>query len=136
MTILTLQWIILIVVSLGLIIISPVARNAAGFFTGTSKNNKQPGFLLLTSSLVISWIFAKSITNAANLGLEFGMVGGLAYAVYYFSFLIAGIVIYQLRVKGGFQSLHHFLSSQYGRSAILLFSLLISIRLFNEVWSN
>lgn len=136
MTILTLQWIILIVVSLGLIFISPVTRNASGFFTGASKYNKQPGFLILTSSLVISWIFAKSITNAANLGLEFGIVGGLAYAVYYFSFLVAGIVIYQLRVKGGFQSLHHFLSSQYGRSAILLFSLLISIRLFNEVWSN
>ncbi len=132
----SIQWIILLLVSIGLVGISPIARNAAGFFAGVSKSNTQPGFFLLTSSLVISWIFAKSITNAANLGLEFGIVGGLAYAVYYFSFLVAGIVIYQLRMKGGFQSLYHYLSSQFGRSAILLFSLLISIRLFNEVWSN
>lgn len=136
MTTITLQWIILLLVSIGLVGISPIARSASGFFSGVSKSNTQPGFFLLTSSLVISWIFAKSITNAANLGMEFGIVGGLAYAVYYFSFLVAGIVIYQLRVKGGFHSLHQFLSSQFGRSAILLFSLLISIRLFNEVWSN
>lgn len=136
MTTLTLQWIILLLVSLGLVGVSPRVRSAAGFFAGVSKTNTRPGFFLLTSSLVISWIFAKSITNAANLGMEFGIVGGLAYAVYYFSFLVAGLVIYQLRVKGGFHSLHHFLSSQFGRSAILLFSLLVSIRLFNEVWSN
>ncbi len=91
---------------------------------------------MLTSSLVIAWIFAKSITNAANLGLEFGIVGGLAYAMYYFSFLVGGIIIYQLRAKGNFESIHHFLRSKYGSNAVRLFSLLIGFRLYNEVWSN
>lgn len=136
MSTLALQWLLLILVSIGLVAVSPVARTRSGFFAGTGSGNSMPGFLLLTSSLVISWIFAKSITNAANLGLEFGIVGGLAYGVYYLSFLVAGVIIYQLRVKGGFESLHQFLSSRFGRSALLLFSLLIGIRLFNQVWSN
>jgi Na+/proline symporter len=91
---------------------------------------------MLTGSLIISWIFAKSITNAANLGLEFGLVGGVAYAGYYLSFAVAGLIIYKLRTVGGFTSIHHFLTDRYGRKAVALFSVLISFRLFNEVWSN
>ena len=34
--------------------------------------------LILLTSFFISWIFAKSVTNAANLGYSFGIVGGLA----------------------------------------------------------
>jgi hypothetical protein len=90
----------------------------------------------LTSSLVISWLFAKSITNAANLGLAFGLVGGVAYGAYYLSFGVAGWVIYRMRTVGGFTSIHHFLSSRFGKGAMVLFSLLICFRLFNEVWSN
>ncbi|MCB0298044.1 MAG: sodium:solute symporter, partial [Calditrichaeota bacterium] len=96
----------------------------------------QPGFWILTFSLVISWLFAKSITNAANLGMSFGIVGGLAYAMYYFSFLTAGIIIYRMRKEGGFRSLHEFLSGKFGAGAMAVFSLVISIRLLNEVWSN
>ncbi len=96
----------------------------------------KPSVWMLTGSLVISWIFAKSITNAANLGLSFGLVGGVAYAAYYLSFAVAGVIIYQLRTQGSYKSIHHFLNSRFGRGAILLFSVLIGIRLFNEVWSN
>ena len=130
-----LQWILLIGSSLLIFFISPWARTKEDFFRG-SKNEQAPGFWMLTSSLVISWLFAKSITNAANLGLSFGFVGGVAYAAYYLSFLVAGIIIYRMRTKGGFHSLHHFLQSKYGSSAVLIFSLLIGIRLLNEVWSN
>jgi len=91
---------------------------------------------MLMGSLVISWIFAKSITNAANLGLDYGIVGGVAYAAYYFSFAVAGIVIYQMRIHGKYTSIHHFLTSKFGKSAVAVFSILIAIRLFNEVWSN
>lgn len=63
-------------------------------------------------------------------------MGGVAYAAYYLSFLVAGLIIYQLRTKGGFRSIHHFLESRYGQGAIILFSILIGFRLFNEVWSN
>ena len=131
----SIQWILIIGSSLILFWIAPWAKTSNDFFRG-SKLEKEPGFWMLTSSLVISWLFAKSITNAANLGLSFGLVGGVAYATYYLSFLTAGIIIYRMRVQGGFRSLHHFLNSRYGKGGVILFSILISFRLLNEVWSN
>jgi Na+/proline symporter len=117
-------------------LISPLSKTTKEFFRATSISEKTPNVWLLTSSLVISWIFAKSITNAANLGMAFGFVGGVAYAAYYLSFLVAGIVIYKMRTKGGFTSLHQFLQTKFGKPAVIFFSLLIAFRLFNEVWSN
>tara|TARA_B100001146_G_scaffold225193_1_gene247572 strand:- start:54115 stop:55443 length:1329 start_codon:yes stop_codon:yes gene_type:complete len=129
------QW-ILVVASSGLLFwLSPWAKTPAQFFQAAQGKIK-PNAWMLTGSLIISWIFAKSITNAANLGLEFGWVGGLAYAGYYLSFAVAGIIIYQLRTKGGFESIHQFLTQRFGKGAMALFSFLIVIRLFNEVWSN
>ncbi len=130
------QWVILILLGVAFYFLAPLTKSASSFFAGQSETDKAPGLLLLASSVVISWIFAKSITNAANLGESYGIVGGFAYAVYYFSFFTAGVIIYQMRKKGGFKSIHHFIRSKYGRVAVLLFSLLIGIRLFNEVWSN
>lgn len=130
------QWGLLVFATLFLYYISPKAVTNEGFFAGASIGDAKPNYFTLTFSLVISWIFAKSITNAANLGLSFGIVGGLAYAAYYFSFLVGGVVIYKLRVRGKFQSIHHFLNTKFGRSAIIIFSLLIGIRLLNEIWSN
>ncbi|MEJ7673099.1 MAG: hypothetical protein WKF59_10395 [Chitinophagaceae bacterium] len=57
----------------------------------------------------------KSIANAANLGLAYGIVGGLAYACllsFFFgrrdwSFIKCG-------VKGKFESIHQFLRTNYG----------------------
>ncbi|MBZ9731550.1 sodium:solute symporter [Salegentibacter sp. JZCK2] len=129
------QWWLLLVSSIVLFILSPLAKTNSEFFKA-SFHNKAPNAGMLTGSLIISWIFAKSITNAANLGLEFGIVGGVAYAGYYLSFAIAGFVIYKMRVTGGFKSIHQFLISKFGRGAVAMFSILISIRLFNEVWSN
>lgn len=129
------QWWLLLVSSILLYILSPLATNKAEFFKASFRN-KAPDAGMLTGSLIISWIFAKSITNAANLGLEFGIVGGVAYSGYYLSFAIAGFVIYKMRVNGGFKSIHQFLISRFGKGAVAIFSILISIRLFNEVWSN
>lgn len=129
-------WLLLIAFLLFFLWLSPNAKTVQTFFQAQSDRGEKPNALFLTSSLVISWIFAKSITNAANLGLAFGWVGGLGYAVYYLSFLVAGVVIYQLRTKGGFKSLHHFLQSRFGRGAVIVFSILVGFRLFNEVWSN
>ncbi len=133
--VLTYQWILVGLSSVLMFFIAPKAASAVDFFKGQRKN-KAPHFWILTSSLVISWLFAKSITNAANLGMSFGMVGGIAYAAYYLSFVVAGLTLYSLRVKGGFTSIHHFLSSTYGKGALLIFSILIAFRLFNEIWSN
>lgn len=121
--------------SILLIFLSPIARTARQFFAARSKG-KRPNFWVLTSSLIISWVFAKSIANASDLGFRFGITGGLAYAAYYASFLIAGIVIYRMRTVGKIRSIHSFLGSKFGRGALQLFSVVIAIRLFNEVWSN
>lgn len=129
------QWGLISVSSLILFFISPLAKTTSDFFKATHRK-KAPNVLMLTGSLIISWIFAKSITNAANLGLEFGIVGGVAYAAYYLSFAIAGILIYSIRTRGGYNSLHEFFTSRFGKNAMRVFSILIAIRLFNEVWSN
>ncbi len=63
-------------------------------------------------------------------------MGGVAYAGYYLSFLVAGFVIVSMRNKGGYRSIHHFLESKFGRSAVVVFTFLIIIRLYNEIWSN
>ncbi len=135
MTVLNWQWLILIAINILLFLISPWSNKANDFFRGSS-NDKQPNAFLLTSSLVICWLFAKSITNAADLGYQFGIVGGVAYSGYYFSFLVAGVIIYQMRTKGGFNSIHHFLQTKYGQGAIVIFTVLIGFRLLNEIWSN
>ncbi|MCP1383522.1 sodium:solute symporter family transporter [Runella salmonicolor] len=131
----TWQWVIMIGSSLLLFVVSPLTSKTNDFFKG-SKDNVPPNSLWLTSSLVISWLFAKSITNAADLGYAFGFVGGVAYAGYYLSFMVAGVLIYQMRIKGKFRSIHHFLETRYGEVAVGLFSLLIGFRLINEIWSN
>ncbi len=136
LSILNWQWILLLAFGILFFILAPFSKTKKEFFAAKTSKGNQPGYFILTASLLISWIFAKSITNAANLGLKFGIVGGITYSVYYLSFIVAGIIIYKLRTKGGFTSIHHFLKTRFGKAAIRLFSLLIGIRLFNEVWSN
>ncbi len=91
---------------------------------------------MLVASAAVTWIFAKSIANAASLADAFGVIGGIGYGFYYFSFLVAGVAIYFIRTRGGHTSLSGFLVSKYGVLAARLFLIAISIRLFNEVWSN
>ncbi|MEH6490960.1 sodium:solute symporter [Halopseudomonas sp.] len=116
--------------------LSPRSVTLGGFFNGEDSSGKPASPMLLTISIFISWIFAKSVTNAANLGAEFGLVGGLAYATYWLSIPLCGYVIYRLRRRFGATSMVSFLTSNYGRAAALAFSAAILIRLFNEVWSN
>jgi Na+/proline symporter len=130
------QWAMIVGLGLVLFAVSPYAKTTGDFFKAASGPQQAPNAVLLTGSLVIAWIFAKSITNAANLSLAFGFVGGVAYACYYLSFLVAGIVIYRLRVRGGFTSIHQFIGDKFGRNAVRVFTALVGIRLFNEVWSN
>ncbi len=117
-------------------VVSPHARTVSSFFAGTDNAGRPASAWALTCSVFISWIFAKSVTNAANLGAAFGVVGGLAYATYWLSIPVAGIVIYRLRTRHGAAGLVPFLISRYGKLAALGFALAIVIRLYNEVWSN
>jgi len=115
---------------------TPVKVSASEFFGGLSERGQAPGLWLLVSSAAISWIFAKSIDNAATLGGAFGITGSIGYAIYYLSFVTAAIALYFLRTKGGYRSIPEFLVSRYGKVCAKLFLLAISIRLLNEVWSN
>ena len=129
-------WGFLVVFGLVMLLVSPRARNEDSFFRGYDDKGKPSSQWMLTSSLFISWIFAKSVTNAANLGQTYGIVGGLAYAAYWLSIPMAGIVIYILRTRYGASGLVSFLTGRYGRTAALAFSAAILVRLYNEIWSN
>jgi Na+/proline symporter len=117
-------------------IVSPRSRTVSSFFAGTDDAGRPATEWALMCSIFISWIFAKSVTNAANLGAAYGIVGGLAYAAYWLSIPVAGMVIYWLRTRHGATGLVPFLISKYGRLAALAFTFAILIRLYNEVWSN
>jgi solute:Na+ symporter, SSS family len=116
--------------------LSPRARDEAGFFRGHDAQGRPASEWALMMSIFISWIFAKSVTNAANLGAAYGIVGGLAYATYWLSIPVAGLILYRIRTREGATGLVPFLISKYGRLAALAFSAAILVRLFNEVWSN
>jgi len=116
--------------------LTPHARSVSAFFRGTDNSGTPATGWALTCSIFISWIFAKSVTNAANLGAVHGIVGGLAYAAYWLSIPVAGLVIYWLRTRHGATGLVSFLITRYGRFAAIAFMLAILIRLYNEVWSN
>ncbi|PSP31076.1 MAG: Na+/proline symporter [Cyanobacteria bacterium SW_4_48_29] len=115
---------------------TPHRVSASEFFQGKSGRGKAPSLPILVASAAISWIFAKSIDNAASLASVFGVTGGIGYAIYYLSFVTAAVAIYYLRVRGDYQSLPDFIVDKYGSLCAKLFLVAIAIRLFNEVWSN
>ncbi len=129
------NWLFLVLYGLVMVFISPLATSEQEFFLG-ARPGRSVGFWPLASSALITWIFAKSITNAANLGHAFGIVGGIAYATYYLSFMVAGVIIYRIRTTTGHGSLASFLTERFGPGAAVAFTLAIVIRLYNEVWSN
>ncbi len=116
--------------------LAPAARSTAGFYFGHDETGRAASQWSLCASIFISWIFAKSVTNAANLGAAYGIVGGLAYACYWLSIPLAGWAIYRLRTRHGASGLVAFLTGRYGRLAALAFSAAILVRLYNEIWSN
>lgn len=115
---------------------APKKIDAKQFFSGQTSKNSDPAFWLVVASAAISWLFAKSIVNSADLTYAFGIWGGIGYATYYLSFFVAAFAIYFIRVRGGHKSLPGFLIYKYGSLAAKLFLIAIAIRLYNEVWSN
>src|SRR5919197_1348902 len=73
--------------------VAPRAEGHRGFLWARARDGGTPSTALLTASVLVTWIFAKSITNAANLGEKYGLVGGLAYAAWYLSIPAAAILI-------------------------------------------
>lgn len=119
-----------------MMILSPKHVTTEGFFHGKSNEGHEPTPTVLMLSIFISWIFAKSVTNAANLGAEYGFVGGLSYAIYWLCIPITGYALYRLRKHYAAKGMVSFLTKEYGQFASVAFSAAILIRLFNEIWSN
>jgi SSS family solute:Na+ symporter len=115
---------------------SPRRVSPGQFFTGAGEGGGAPSLRVLVFSCAITWIFAKSIANAASLGYAFGPIGGVGYAIYYLSFAVAAFAIYFIRTRGGHHSLPGFLVAKYGPFCARMFLIAIAVRLFNEVWSN
>ncbi len=129
-------WILLALYGVALINLAPRSRDRAGFYEGKSRAGRPPTTAWLFGSLFIAWIFAKSVTNAANLGAELGLPGAVAYAAYWLSIPVGGLVIIAIRRRSGATSLAQWLTGRYGRAAATTFMLAVLIRLYNEVWSN
>lgn len=136
MTVAEMMWAFLALYGVLMFLISPKFVDFAGYFRGTDAKGKDTSLTLLTATIFISWIFAKSVTNAANLGAQYGILGGLAYATYWLCIPLAGFIIYRLRKKYNAKGLVPFLKKNYGPRASIFFTLAIFIRLFNEIWSN
>jgi Na+/proline symporter len=129
-------WGFLAVYGVALYVLAPSARTPEGFFAGRDERGRATRGWMLTCSVFIAWIFAKSVTNAANLGARYGIVGGLAYATYWLSIPVAAMAIFSIRRSTGARSLAEFLGARHGRAAALSYGALAVMRLFNEVWSN
>lgn len=129
-------WLILLGYGILMWWVAPTTKTFQSFFQGKDRSGKNPEVPILTASIVVAWIFAKSITNAANLGRSYGLMGGLAYAAYYIGIPICGILIIRLRRITGSRSLAEYVSQTYGDAAAKFFMAIILLRLYNEVWSN
>ena len=92
----------------------PRARTPEGFFFGISPAGVAPGVWTLTFSQVTTWIFARSLLNAAILGYFFGIAGVLAYTAYYLSFLTGGWIVDRLRFVHGAHNIQSFMHQRFG----------------------
>lgn len=124
-----------IIAMLSLLLV-PNARTANTFFSGLSPQGKTPTLLTLTFSQVTTWIFARSLMNAAVLGYFYGIWGTLAYAGYYLSFLTGGKIIDSLRFELGYTSIQEFLTHRFGNVGVTCYNIVVVIRLISEVFAN
>ena len=118
------------------IVFAPIAKTVNTFFSGSSSRGEAPSLITLTFSQVTTWIFARSLMNAAILGYYYGLWGTLAYALYYLSFLTGGKIIDKLRFEQGFASVQDFLQARFGRMGVTCYNIVIIIRLVSEVFAN
>lgn len=123
-------------IALASVVLSPKVSSEGAFFKGLRADGQQPGLLTLTFSQVTTWIFARSLMNAAILGFYYGIWGTLAYAFYYFSFLTGGKIVDSLRFEHGCDSVQDFLRQRFGGWGTGCFNLVIAVRLISEVFAN
>jgi SSS family solute:Na+ symporter len=134
------------------LLLSPAVRTVGSFYGGLSVSGRPPGLVTLVLSQVTTWIFARSLMNAAILGYFYGIAGALAYAAYYFSFLTGAAIVRSLRrapgsnpggdpgpggsPDGGHGSVQSFLAGCFGRAGTACYNAVVSVRLVSEVFAN
>ncbi|MDD9721578.1 sodium:proline symporter [Sulfitobacter sp. PR48] len=114
---------------------APRRASVEGFFGGKTASGGAPGFWVLVLSQVTTWIFARSLMNAAILGYYYGIAGTLAYAAYYGSFLTGGFIVARLR-RNGARSMQDWLGDRFGSSGTACYNLVVALRLLSEVFAN
>ncbi|KKL18214.1 hypothetical protein LCGC14_2477760 [marine sediment metagenome] len=122
-------------VILASLLVAPRRATVEGFFGGANAAGRAPGLWVLVLSQVTTWIFARSLMNAAILGYFYGIAGTLAYAAYYGSFQTGGFIVGHLR-RGGARSVQDWLSGQFGGAGTAAYNLVIGLRLLSEVFAN
>ncbi len=118
------------------LLLSPRVKTESSFFYGASQQGQQPTLFTLVFSQVTTWIFARSLMNAAILGFYYGVWGTLAYAAYYLSFLTGAAIIDSLRFRHGYSNIQSFLQDRFGRAGTACYNLVIGLRLISEVFAN
>ena len=116
--------------------LSPRVSTLGSFYKGHAISGDTPSVFSLSLSLVTTWIFARSIMNAAILGYFYGIAGALAYATYYLSFLTGAWIIASLRWRHGFDSIQTFLADRFGAAGPVSYSFVTGLRLLSEVFAN
>lgn len=114
---------------------APRRASVEGFFGGRTAQGRAPGVWVLALSQVTTWIFARSLMNAAILGYYYGIAGTLAYAAYYGSFLSGGFIVGRLRDSGA-MSVQDWLAARFGRVGTGGYNAVIGLRLLSEVFAN
>lgn len=131
----------ILLTSLGAIVLasffmSPRVRSVDGFFRGRSEEGSAPGLGTLILSQVTTWIFARSLMNAAILGFYYGIAGTIAYGAYYLSFLTGAWIVDGIRFRHGFNSVQDFLRDKFGQQGSTAYNFVVAIRLLSEVFAN
>jgi len=124
------------VLALAAFVLAPRATSAESFYGGTDSAGKGPGLWTLVLSQVTTWIFARSLMNAAILGFYYGIAGVLAYTAYYISFLTGAMIIDQVRFRHGAGSIQAFMAARFGRAGVATYNVVVAARLLSEVFAN
>jgi len=115
---------------------SPRVRTTDGFFRGFTADGAAPGLITLILSQVTTWVFARSLMNAAILGFYYGIAGTVAYAAYYLSFLTGAWIVDGIRFRHGYDSVQQFLFARFGKQGSSAYNIVVAVRLLSEVFAN
>lgn len=117
-------------------LLSPRVRTIDGFFRGFAEDGATPNLMTLILSQVTTWVFARSLMNAAILGFYYGISGTVAYAAYYLSFLTGAWIIDGIRFRHGAHSIQDFLRERFGKQGVGAYNVVVVVRLLSEVFAN